>query len=106
MSKAKFLVGALCVASVLVFQPAFAQPANDAPPMSSAPMMMMQTGAKSPPPPVNCADFHHNADGSWSPTHDVTVNGVTVGPDATFADGVTVAGFDVAAALDKQCAGR
>lgn len=52
---------------------------------------------------LTCADFQHNSDGSWSPVHPVTINGVTMGPGVAFREGVSFGGVDLAAALNKQC---
>jgi hypothetical protein len=54
--------------------------------------------------PLTCADFQHNPDGSWSPLHPVTINGVTMGgPGVKFTVGVAFGGVDLAAALNNQC---
>jgi hypothetical protein len=56
---------------------------------------------------LDCADFQQNADGSWSPVHDVIVatpNGpVTAHPDTQFREGGYFMGRDVGWALNRDC---
>ncbi len=56
---------------------------------------------------ATCADFKHNADGSWSPLKPIEIkNGqgsVTVGPGTSFHEGVQFAGVDLAMMLDQRC---
>lgn len=78
---------------IIMASPAVAQIAN--PPAPSV---------SSSATPLTCADFQHNPDGSWSPLHPVTINGVTMGgPGVKFTVGVAFGGVDLAAALNKQC---
>ena len=81
--------GVLATVVGLMAAPAFAEPAK--------------TTTAPPPPPLTCADFQHNADGSWTPLHAVTIGGVTMGPGVAFREGVSFGGLDLAAALNKQC---
>jgi hypothetical protein len=53
--------------------------------------------------PLTCADFQRNADGSWSPTYPIGLNGVSFGPGVSFNPGVSLGGVDLAAALNQQC---
>jgi hypothetical protein len=61
------------------------------------------TPATQAPLPLTCADFHQNPDGSWSPNHPVSINGVTMGTGVAFTEGVSFGGANIAAALDRQC---
>lgn len=58
-------------------------------------------------PKLNCAQFNHNPNGSWSPTVPVTISGpngsVQIGPGASFNPGAVMAGLDLAALLNEQC---
>jgi hypothetical protein len=51
-----------------------------------------------------CSDFKHNADGSWSPLHPVTVRGATVNPGASFNTGAYFNEVDLPGLLGKECA--
>lgn len=82
------IVGITLIASPVMAQNTFTQP-----PAQGGPNV-----------PLTCADFQRNADGSWSPLHPVTINGVTMGgPGVQFREGVSFGGVDLAAALNKQC---
>jgi len=57
---------------------------------------------------LDCADFHRNPDGSWSPSRQMTIpnlNGgrVSMGPGVTFKAGEKFVGVDLGAVLDRQC---
>jgi hypothetical protein len=51
-----------------------------------------------------CSDFKHNADGSWSPLHPLTVRGATVNPGASFNTGAYFNEVDLPGLLSKECA--
>ena len=53
---------------------------------------------------LNCADFHRNPDGSWSPTHTFTTNGVTLDPSWHFYPGYVYGNTNVVAVLNQRCA--
>src|SRR5438309_1017509 len=57
---------------------------------------------------LDCADFHRNADGTWTATKDVTItspNGpATLASGTSFREGSYVMGVDVAFALKRECA--
>lgn len=59
------------------------------------------------PSPFRCVDFTHNSDGSWSPLRPVTIQSgdtkATLQPGVSFNTGVTLAGVDVAAELNRRC---
>jgi len=55
------------------------------------------------PRPMTCADFTHNANGTWTPNVRVTLGGVSMGPGVTFSRGIQFGGVDLAAELDQQC---
>ncbi len=54
-----------------------------------------------------CEDFQRNPDGSWSPTHPITIQdqngGQILVPGMSFHSGEIFMGVDLAAALDQQC---
>lgn len=52
-----------------------------------------------------CGDFKHNADGSWSPLHPVTVHGATVNPGASFNTDAVFNDVDLPGLLNKECPG-
>jgi hypothetical protein len=52
-----------------------------------------------------CSDFKHNADGSWSPLHPLTLRGATMNPGASFNAGASFNGVELPALLDKECPG-
>ena len=62
------------------------------------------------PSPFRCANFTHNSDGSWSPLRAVTVRSgnarAKLEPGAAFKTGMTFAGVDVAAVLNRRCTAR
>jgi hypothetical protein len=83
-----FTIGLLAIASSALAQGTFSQQ-----PAQGGPMV-----------PLTCGDFQRNPNGSWSPLHPVTVNGVTMGgPGVAFTEGVSFGGVDLAATLNKQC---
>jgi hypothetical protein len=50
-----------------------------------------------------CQDFQRNSDNSWTPKHQVVLNGVTFDSGISFFPGTTFAGADWGALLDRQC---
>ena len=59
------------------------------------------------PSPFRCSNFRHNSDGSWSPLRPITIKTgettATLAPGVSFGTGVSFAGVDLAAALNRQC---
>jgi len=59
---------------------------------------------------LNCADFRRHEDGSWSPTHEVTIrypNGlVSLAAGVSFPAGGTYMGMPFARMLDEECQHR
>lgn len=57
---------------------------------------------------MSCSLFHHNADGSWNATRPMTLETasgrIPLKPSFKFRTRTLFAGFDFAAALDKDCA--
>ena len=51
----------------------------------------------------NCADFHRNSDGSWSPTHTFTASGVTLDPSWHFYPGYIYGTTNVVGMLNQRC---
>jgi hypothetical protein len=61
------------------------------------------------PPPqkqITCADFARNPNGSWSPTHPININGVSMGTGVSFTAGTSFGGLDIAAWLNANCVGH
>ena len=63
------------------------------------------------PAGLSCADFTHNADGSWTPNHVVSVTsnsggGIRIAPPARLRPGSYEAGVDLAALLTRLCSPR
>ena len=52
---------------------------------------------------LQCANFVKNADGSWSPSHPITVNGLKLIPGGRFPRSVIIAGLNLAIILDERC---
>jgi hypothetical protein len=50
-----------------------------------------------------CSDFKHNADGSWSPLHSLTLRGATMNPGASFNTGAYFNAVDLPGVLNKEC---
>ena len=60
---------------------------------------------------VSCSDFTQKPNGSWTPVHFIKMtvqNGgnITMGPGASFNEGVSLLGVRLAALLDKECHGH
>jgi hypothetical protein len=59
----------------------------------------------------NCADFFHNADGSWSPQHPIMMDSnsgpkTMITPESRFRAGVqSLPGLDLGKYLDINCGG-
>ena len=83
----------LIVSTAVLVSPAFSQSANQSLTAQDRPTVLL-----------TCADFQRNLNGSWSPLHQVTINGVTMGgPGVAFTEGVSFGGGDLGAALNRQC---
>ena len=54
----------------------------------------------------NCADFHRNPDGSWSPTHAFATDGVMLDPSWHFYPGQVYGTTNVVAMLNQWCGAR
>jgi hypothetical protein len=52
---------------------------------------------------LTCSDFRLNHDGSWSPLHPLQIADAAIGPRSTLRAGTDVAGYDLAAMLNKVC---
>jgi hypothetical protein len=50
-----------------------------------------------------CSDFKHNADGSWSPLHALTVRGATMNLGASFNTDAYFNDVDLPGLLNKEC---
>jgi hypothetical protein len=93
------------VSSAQTSSPSPAQPAPAA--GSSVKTVGADAKSKAGPNTLTCNDFQRNTDGSWSPTHDLTIRRagliVTIKPGESFGPGVTIIGLPLADMLDKQC---
>ena len=76
-------------------------------PAQAQAMQTPQGGPNSPP--LKCADYKRNSDGSWAPTHEVSIvfpdgTSLTVAPSVTFPAGnATHMGLPMSLLLDTQC---
>jgi hypothetical protein len=67
------------------------------------------TIAQAPPPTtlaslnLTCSDFKQNGDGSWSPTHPITIVGAKLGPGSHLVEGTVIGGAPIATLLNKEC---
>ena len=62
-------------------------------------------------PPLKCADYKHNSDGSWAPAHEVDLlfpDGTTlnVAPSVNFPAIGSYMGLPMAQLLNQQCAAK
>jgi hypothetical protein len=78
-------------------------------PAQAQSMQTPQPGPNSPP--LTCADYKHNSDGSWAPAHEVSVlfpDGTTlsVSPSVTFPANESYMGLPMAALLDQKCGAK
>ena len=59
---------------------------------------------------ATCADFHKNADGSWTPNRALALRTergtISVGPNTSLRPGTAFNGVDFASALDQNCQPR
>jgi hypothetical protein len=57
-----------------------------------------------------CSDFQKNQDGTWSPTHTVTLPAggarISLSPKDSIKPGASVAGYPLGALLDAGCGGH
>lgn len=51
----------------------------------------------------NCADFHRNTDGSWSPTHTFNASGMTLDPSWHFYPNQVYGTTNVVGMLNQYC---
>jgi hypothetical protein len=70
-------------------------------------LILLPIPANAQTPQIDCSQFRHNDDGSWSPLVPVRITGpngsVQIGPGVSFREGVAFMGIDLAALLDQQC---
>ncbi|WP_281701032.1 hypothetical protein [Acetobacter malorum] len=102
----KFKVAALIVALGLSGTQAMAQTesenAGGQPATQQSPIKVRDSNGEIRP--ARCSDFVHNPDGSWSPNKPVMIGqGISMGTGVSFTEGVTMAGINVASALNAQC---
>jgi hypothetical protein len=52
---------------------------------------------------LTCLDFRKNADGTWSPTHDITMGNARLTKSNVYKKGDVVAGLPIVEALEESC---
>jgi hypothetical protein len=52
---------------------------------------------------LTCLDFHRNADGTWSPNHDLMIGDVRLTPSVAYKKGQVFAGMPLVEALEASC---
>lgn len=82
---------------------ALAQTSPPATPVPSQPPTPSETPPTLAPLHLACSDFKHNADGSWSPLHSLTLRGTTMNPGASFNTGAYFNEVDLPGLLNKEC---
>ena len=58
--------------------------------------------------PLDCSNFRHNEDGSWTPVRQFTITApnfrqMSMAPGMSFHPGVQLFGMDIATLLNQQC---
>jgi hypothetical protein len=92
MSKSVSLSCAL--AAVLVLATALQSSAQQAPSAGPAPVGTVA---------LTCADFHKNADGTWSPNHDIIIGSARITASASYKKGQVIGGLPLVDALEESC---
>jgi hypothetical protein len=75
---------------------------------STALQSFAQQGLSAGPAPVGtvaltCHDFHKNADGTWSPNHDIIMGNARLTSKTAYKKGDVVAGLPLVEALESSC---
>jgi hypothetical protein len=52
---------------------------------------------------LDCSDFTHNGDGTWSPVRAISFNGVIMSPDVSYGNGTVVDGIKIVELLEHEC---
>jgi hypothetical protein len=52
---------------------------------------------------LDCSDFTHNSDGTWSPVRAISFNGVIMSPDVSYGNGTVVDGIKIVELLEHEC---
>ena len=82
----------ICAAALMAASPAVAETTS-----SKADAVMT-------PADVSCADFTHEADGSWIPSKTVKMGNIRLKAGKALKPGTMVGGMDIAAHLTEACA--
>jgi len=52
---------------------------------------------------LDCSDFTHNSDGTWSPVRAISFNGVIMSPDVSYGNGTVIDGIKIVELLEHEC---
>lgn len=52
---------------------------------------------------LDCSDFTHNGDGTWSPVRAISFNGIIMSPDVSYGAGTVVDGIKIVELLEHEC---
>jgi hypothetical protein len=52
---------------------------------------------------LDCSDFVHNNDGSWSPVRAISFNGIIMSPDVSYRAGDVIDGVKIVVLLEHEC---
>jgi hypothetical protein len=55
---------------------------------------------------LDCSDFVHNNDGSWSPVRAISFNGVIMSPDISYRVSDVIDGVKIVELLELECVSR
>jgi hypothetical protein len=52
---------------------------------------------------LDCSDFTHNSDGTWSPVRAISFNGIIMSPDVSYGNGTVIDGIKIVELLEHEC---
>ena len=52
---------------------------------------------------LDCSDFTHNSDGTWSPVRAISFNGVIMSPDVSYGKDTVIDGIKIVELLEHEC---
>jgi len=52
---------------------------------------------------LDCSDFTHNGDGTWSPVRAISFNGLIMSPDVSYGSGTVIDGIKIVELLEHEC---
>jgi hypothetical protein len=55
---------------------------------------------------LDCSDFVHNNDGTWSPVQAISFNGIIMSPDISYRVGDVIDGVKIVELLEHECVSR